>query len=533
MTGARFIDADEVARTIEDGAVVALTGSGGGILEADHVFAAVERRFLAEGHPRDLTIVHGLGIGDGTTTGLTRFAHEGMVKRVIGGHWSWSPRMQELAATNAIEAYSFPAGVIAALLRDSGAGRPGLITKVGLHTFVDPRESGGKINAAATDDLVKLIEIDGQEYLHYRPLPVDVGIIRGWSADRTGNVSADQEASSLDAQAVAIAARGNGGIVVAQVRQVVADGALDPRLMLVPSPLVDVIVEHPEQQQSRVSQLEPAFYTPGHFENSFHPAISPIEGARGVIARRAAMEVQSGCVLNVGYGMSAGAVDVLIEQGRLDDVTLCIEQGPVGGFPETGALFGLSRYPQAVFSSLLQFEFFASGMIDLSILGMGEVDSHGNVNVSKLGRTTVGPGGFIDIVNGAKRVVFCGTFTGKGLKIEVGDGNLTIVAEGTLHKFVPLVGHLTFAAANARRTGQPALYITERAVFELDDRGITLVEVAPGVDLERDILAHMDFRPNIGHVRPMPAEVFRSSTQPGVLTGAETVHHSPTEKVSS
>lgn len=524
MTGAsrprRFANADEAARSIKDGAVVALTGSGGGILEADHVFAAVERRFLTEGHPRDLTVIHGLGIGDGPTTGLSRFAHEGMVRRVVGGHWSWSQPMQELAATNAIEAYSFPAGVIAALLRESGAGRPGLITKVGLHTFVDPRVSGGKINAAAIEDLVKLIEIDGQEYLHYRPVSVDVGIIRGWSADRTGNVSADQEASSLDAQAVAMAARGNGGIVVAQVRQVVADGALDPRLMLVPSPLVDLVVEHSQQRQSRVSALEPAFYSPGHFESSFHPAINPIEGARGVVARRAAMEVQSGCVLNVGYGMSAGAVDVLTEQGRLDDVTLCIEQGPVGGFPETGALFGLSRYPQAVFSSLLQFEFFASGMIDLTILGMGEVDAHGNVNVSKLGSTTVGPGGFIDIVNGAKRVVFCGTFTGKGLQIEVGDGTLTIVQEGALHKFVPRVGHMTFAAANARRSGQPALFVTERAVFELDDHGITLVEVAPGIDIERDILAHMDFRPTIGQVRQMPAEVFKASTGQGALTGA-------------
>ncbi|MGS0684487.1 acyl CoA:acetate/3-ketoacid CoA transferase [Nakamurella sp. GG22] len=521
MTGAsgatRFVDAEEAARSISDGAVIALTGSGGGILEADHIFAAVERRFLAEGHPRDLTIIHGLGIGDGPTTGLSRFAHEGMVKRVIGGHWSWSQPMQKLASANLIEAYSFPAGAIAALLRESGVGRPGLITKVGLHTFVDPRVSGGKINAAASKDLVTLIEIDGQEYLHYRPVPVDVGIIRGWSADRTGNISADQEASSLDAQAVAIATRGSGGIVLAQVKQVVADGSLDPRMMLVPSPLVDVVVAYAGQRQSGAAEFEPAFYSPGHFESSFHPAINPITGARGIIARRAAMEVPAGTVLNVGYGMSAGAVDVLIEQGRLQDVTLCIEQGPVGGFPETGALFGLSRYPQALFSSSLQFEFFASGMIDVAILGMGEADADGNVNVSKLGSTTVGPGGFIDIVNGAKRVVFCGTFTGKGLQLEVGEGTVRIVQEGTLHKFVNAVGHVTFAAANARRTGKPALYITERAVFELDDRGITLIEVAPGIDIERDILAHMDFRPTIGNVRTMPIEVFRPIGEPATV----------------
>ncbi len=518
MTGVarptRFATADEAAQTIKDGAVVALTGSGGGILESDHIFAAIERRFLTEGHPRDLTIVHGLGVGDGSTTGLSRFAHEGMVKRVIGGHWSWSQPMQKLAATNKIEAYSFPAGVIAALLRESGAGRPGLITTVGLHTFVDPRVSGGKINTAAVDDLVQLIEIDGREYLHYRPIPVDVGIIRGWSADRTGNVSADQEASSLDAQAVAIATRGSGGVLLAQVKQIVADGALDPRLMLVPSPLIDVVVEHGEQRQSGASALEPAFYSPGHFESSFHPAINPIAGPRGIVARRAALEVPAGTVLNVGYGMSAGAVDVLIEQGRLQDITLCIEQGPVGGFPETGDLFGLSRYPQALFSSLMQFEFFASGMIDVAILGLGEVDALGNVNVSKLGHTTVGPGGFIDIVNGARRVVFCGTFTGKGLQVEIGDGYLRIVREGALRKFVRSVGHVTFAAAQARRAGKPALYITERAVFELDEGGITLTEVAPGVDVERDILAHMDFRPNMGSVRQMPGEVFRPERTP-------------------
>ena len=505
-----FVDADRAVAGIADGAVVALTGSGGGILEADHIFAALERRFLTEGHPRHLTLVHGLGIGDGHTSGLSRFAHDGMVKRVIGGHWSWSRPLQEMAAANTIEAYSFPAGVIAALLRDSGAGRPGLITNVGLDTFVDPRVSGGKINDAAVEDLVRIIHIDGQDYLHYLPLTVDVGIIRGWKADRTGNISADQEASSLDAQAVAIAARGGGGVVIAQVKQTVADGALDPRLMLVPSPLVDLIVECPDQQQSQVSELEPAFYSPGHFESSFHPAIDTIGGARGVVARRAALEVPAGAVLNVGYGMSAGTVDVLIEQGRLDDVTLCIEQGPVGGFPETGALFGLSRYPQALFPSLLQFEFFASGMIDLAILGMGEVDAAGNVNVSKLGATTVGPGGFIDIVNGAKRVVFCGTFTAKGLDIDVADGNLTILSEGSVHKFVQSVGHITFAAASARRAGRPALYITERAVFELGENGITLIEVAPGVDVERDVLAHMDFRPHIGAVRPMPASVFQA-----------------------
>jgi acyl CoA:acetate/3-ketoacid CoA transferase len=492
---------------IPDGAVVALTGSGGGILEPDHILAAVERRFLAEGHPKNLTVVHGFGIGDGLATGLSRLAHRDMVKRVIGGHWSWSQPMQELAAADAIEAYCLPAGVIAALLRESGTGRPGLITKVGLDTFVDPRLTGGRINKSAEEDLVRLIVLDGQEYLHYLPIQVDVGIIRGWSADQDGNITADREASSLDAQAVAIAARGTGGVVLAQVKHLVENGELDPRLVLVPSALVDVVVEYAEQRQSQAAVLEPAFYTAGR---DVRPTPQPVTGARGVIARRAALEVAAGTVLNLGYGMSAGTVDVLIEQDRMAEVTLCIEQGPIGGFPESGALFGLSRYPQAVFGSLLQFEFFAAGMIDLAVLGMGEVDADGNVNVSKLGATTVGPGGFIDIVSGARRVVFCGTLTGKGLQVEVGEGHLSIVREGSLKKFVDAVSHVTFAAAAARRARKPALYITERAVFELDQHGITLVEIAPGLDVERDVLAQMAFRPHIGPLRPMPPNVFQA-----------------------
>lgn len=506
--GARFVTADDAAAAVRDGAVIAVTGSGGGILEADDVFAAIERRFLATDHPRDLTVVHGLGIGDGNTTGLTRFAHAGLVRRVIGGHWSWSPAMQELALRNGIEAYALPAGVIAALLRESGARRPGLFTKVGLGTFVDPRREGGRLNARAEEPLVELVEIDGEEYLRYKPLRVDVGIVRGSSVDPSGNVSCAEEPAVLDSQAVAAAARGAGGVVIAQVKHRADAGEQDPRLISVPAPLVDLVVLSPGQWQTYAGEHEPAYNRPAATRNGFEAAAAPQAGARGVIARRAALELRAGDVVNVGYGMSAGVVDVLRHEDRLHEVQLVIEQGAVGGWPETGVLFGLSRYPAALLPSLTQFDFFATGMIDVAVLGMGEIDADGNVNVSKLGPAAVGPGGFIDIVHGARSVVFCGTFTTRGLDVTAEGGELGILREGSVRKLVDRVAQVTFDAATAVGRGQRATYVTERAVFELRPEGLTLTEIAPGIDLERDVLAHMDFTPNIDGPARMPAAVF-------------------------
>lgn len=510
----RFATADEAAAVIKDGAVIAVAASGGGILEPDEIFAAVERRFLATGSPRDLTLVHGLGIGDGETTGLSRFAHPGLVRRVIGGHWSWSPRMQDLAAEGRIEAYSLPAGVIAALLRESGSRRPGVFSKVGIGSFVDPRREGGKINDACSEDLVAVVQIDGEEYLHYKPIKVDVAIVRGSSADDRCNVSAAEEASSLDSQAAAGAARGNGGVVIAQVKERRAVGDQDPRLVNLPSPLVDLVVVHEEQWQTYAGEHEPVFYSAGV---SVPSPPTPVPLAREIVARRAALEVHDGDVLNVGYGMSAGVVDVLLDEHRLDRVRLAIEQGAIGGFPETGDLFGLSRHPEALLPSATQFDLFATGMIDVAVLGMAELDRHGNVNVSKVGSRVVGPGGFLDIVHAAKRVVFCGTFTARGLAVSARDGALRIDQEGTVHKVVGEVSQVTFDAAAARARGQHALYVTERAVFELTDRGVALVEVAPGLDIERDVLALIDFPVEHEDVREMPRHLFGAEQPDSVL----------------
>jgi propionate CoA-transferase len=507
VSRAAFLEPDAAAALLSDGATVAVTGSGGGLLEPDEILAAIERRFLATGHPRHLTVVHAFGIGDGDVRGMNRFAHEGMVRRVIGGHWTWSPRMQRLARDERIEAYALPSGVISTLLRESGAGRPGLITRVGLDSFADPRRGGGRLNARAEDDLVRIMEIDGTEYLHYLPLRVDVGIVRGSLADARGNVTFRDEPAMLDSLAVAAAARGNGGIALVQVRAVVPAGAIDPRLVALPAPIVDVVVVAPDQWQTYAARMDPTLSGAVRPPDAPDPPDGPPD-VRSIVARRAALEIAPGDVLNVGFGMSAGVVDVLHAHGRLDGIELAIEQGAIGGRPVGGDLFGVSRGPFALLTSSEQFDLFAAGMLDVTALGMAEVDRHGNVNVSRIAGNAVGPGGFVDISQGARRAIFCGPLTARGLEVTVRDGRLEIVREGVLRKFVADVDHVSFSARLAAAEGRGALYVTERAVFRLDGDGIRLVEVADGLDPERDVIAHMDFRPKVGEIRAIPPAVF-------------------------
>jgi len=516
------VSADEAVAQIADGATIAITGSGGGILEAEAVLAAIERRFLKTGHPCDLTLVHALGIGDGQAKGLNHLAYRGLVKRVIGGHWSWSPRMQQLAADGDIEAYALPAGVIGALLRESGARRPGLFTRVGLGSFVDPRVDGGRLNSTATEDLVTLAVIDGETYLHYQPLKVDVAIVRGSSADPTGNVSLEAEPALLDSDAVALSARGNDGFVIAQVKNLVEEGSLDPRHIHLPSTLVDAVVVDPDQWQTHAAEMDSSFYTSVSSRSSQpqQSAVAPLD-AKSIIARRAALEAHPGTLINVGFGMSSLVVDVLAAEGVLDQYGLVIEQGAVGGQPVSGALFGVSRHPSAILTSTRQFDFFGSRSLDICFLGMAEVDQAGNVNASKIGPMAVGPGGFIDIVHGSHRAVFCGPLTAKGLSVMAEDGRLRIEQEGSVHKFIEHVNQITFSASQALTEGRQALFVTERAVFELTPSGIALVEVADGIDIERDVIAHMDFEPFVGDVRPMPSEVFTSGP---LLAAPRTIH---------
>ncbi len=487
---------------IADGATVAVSGSGGGLLEADAVLAALQQRFLETGHPRGLTLVHALGIGDGKQTGLLRLAHEGLLKRVIGGHWSWAPPLQAMARDNLIEAYTFPAGVIIALFREIGAGRPGIITHIGLGTFADPRHGGGKCNARAIEDLVETIELDGKTWLRYKPFRIDVGIVRGSLVDPFGNVTMMHEPADLDAYAVAMGAHNSGGRVIAQVRGQHDSQFVPARLARVPGILVDDVVVAPEQWQCRVSEYDPSIsgeILP--FGEQSEPEMPT--GIRRIIAQRAAHELPDGAAVNFGYGIPGGIPALLEEQGRSGSYWGTVEQGIHNGRLMDGEMFGAARYAQSIVPSIDQFDFYSGGGVDVAFLGMGELDGEGNVNVSRLGELIVGPGGFVDITQGARKVVFCGTFEAKGLAVESDGSKLSIRSAGKVPKLVERVQHISFSGVHACERDQQVIYVTERAVFELRPDGIELTEVARGVDVQKDVLERMRFRPIVRNPAPM------------------------------
>lgn len=503
------MSADEAVALIDDGQTVALIGGGGGLMEASHLFEAVERRFLSTGRPRDLSLVHSLGIGDRRTMGVNRFAHRGLVRRVIGGHWVWSPRMQQMARDNEIEAYVLPGGVVMQLFREIGAKRPGLFSRVGLGTFVDPRLDGGRMNQAARDTLAEVVEINGEELLLYKPFAVDVAILRGTYADADGNVSLAEEAANLDVQAAALAARNSKGKVIVQVREKVTAGALPAHSVAIPAAWVDAVVVDPDQRMTYDVAYDPAIAGLARLPPLPTSDEGPCE--RQVIARRAARELRDGAVVNFGFGIPDAVAAHVAEDVRRGRYLQTIEHGIYGGELLTGNLFGFSRSASAMIDAPTQFDFYAGGGLDIAFLGFGQLDANGNVNVSKLGGTPVGPGGFIDIAQNARKVVFCGTFDTKGTKLELRDGRLAVVAHGAIGKLVERVDQVTFAGPRALQQGQEVLYVTERAVFRLTPAGVTLVEVAPGVDIATDVIGRMGFRPELeGAPGQMPLECFRS-----------------------
>ncbi|MDH3713991.1 MAG: acyl CoA:acetate/3-ketoacid CoA transferase [Gammaproteobacteria bacterium] len=491
----KFMSAAAAAELVKDGDTVGLIGGGGGLVEASTLFAALEQRFVDSGHPRDLTCVHALGIGDRKSRGMNCFAHEHMVKRVIGGHWVWSPRMQQLARENKIEAYVLPGGVVMQLLREIAAKRPGLLTHVGLGTFVDPRQSGGRMNEAARDELVDLMQIDGRELLRYRPFPVNVALIRGSYADPDGNISLEQEPANVDIYAMAAAARNSGGKVIAQVRTAVASNTLPARAVRVPGAIVDAVVVDPAQSQSYDIVYDPTLS--GERFGPVPPEPDTPFSARHAIARRAHAELRDGAVINYGFGIPDMVASIVAARSDSHRYYQTIEHGTYGGTLLTGTLFGYARNPSCMIDGPSQFDFYSGGGLDIAFLGFGELDRHGNVNVSKLGGDTVGPGGFIDIAQNARKVVFCGTFDTKNSRCETGDGALRVVRHGDVRKLVTDVAQITFSGEQARSAGQQVYYVTERAVFELHAQGVALIEVAPGVDLHADVLECMDFEPVI------------------------------------
>jgi propionate CoA-transferase len=492
---------------LPDGTVVATTGSGGGLMEPEAIFASFEDSFLKTSRPRGLTFVHALGMGDRETRGVNRFAYEGMVRRVIGGHWIWSPRMMQLARENKIEAYCFPSGAITHLFREIGAGRPGLFTHVGLGTFVDPRLGGGRCNAVTAEPLVELMRIDGRDVLRYRPFRIDLGVIRGTVADEDGNISAVEEPADIDAGVVALAAANSGGKVIAQVREVKPRGSIRPREVLVPGNLVDYVVVVPDQAQTYFGSYDPGLAGLGAGRQHSAP-LSFADETRRVVAERAAAELKFGSTINFGFGMSADVATVIARSGRAGDFWFTIEQGIHNGDLLTGDLFGIASMPRVIVSSAQQFDLYSGGGLDQAFLGMAELDGQGNVNVSHIGGQMSGPGGFIDISQGAKTVVFCGSFEAKGVRNEIGGGRLKILAHGKVPKLVGAVAGVTFSGAEAVQRRQRVVYVTERAVFHLIEDGVELVEVAPGIDIRADVLERMGFKPIVRNPHTMDPRLF-------------------------
>lgn len=499
---------DAVRAYIKDGMTITFGGFIGSA-HPEEISLTIEQEFLTTGSPKNLTLLYAAGMGDSKEKGLNHLGHEGLVSKVIGGHWGLVPKLQKLALENKIAAYNLPQGVISQLYRDIAAGKPGAITHVGLKTFVDPRLQGGKINEKAREagEIVELIHIRGEEKLFYHAMPVDVAVIRATYADEHGNCTMEREGVTLDALAIAQAARNSGGKVIVQVENVVQFGSLDPRLVKIPGILVDaIVVAKPENHMQTFGTV----YNPAYSGEVRIPvdAIAPLPlEARKVIARRAAMELVPNAIVNLGLGIPEGISAITAEEG-LAGMMLTAESGVIGGVPAGGLDFGVTANAECVVDQAYQFDFYDGGGLDVAFLGLAEMDGQGNVNVSKFGTKLPGCGGFINITQNAKKVVFCGTFTAGGLKEKFGDGKLEILQEGRGKKLVERVEQITFSGEYAGEKGQKVFYITERAVFELTEQGVVLTEIAPGIDLQKDVLDQMNFTPIIRDVKLMDARLF-------------------------
>lgn len=528
---ARFITAAEAAKLIPDGATVGIAGMG---LSGwpEEVACAVRDSFKETGHPCNLTLRQGSAMGDwgygnqfigwdkskradGPDTengarGATRFgeAGEGLITKWSGAHVGSAFALNKLAVQNKLECHCLPQGVAVNLWREVAAGRPGLITKVGLGTFVDPRVEGGRMNEVTKDNIAELVSFNGEEYLFYKSFPVNVALLRGTVADEKGNISFMHESIINEGLAVATATHNSGGIVIVQVEYITKAETLNPKDVKIPGILVDYVVQATDPMacwQAEGVYWEPAFS--GHIRKPVKDIPPMPLDERKVIARRCAMEVTSGGVLNLGVGISANVGNILSEEGCVDQVTMASESGMIGGVPCPLPNFGSSYNPECSMEHNATFDMIDGGALTMTCLGLGECDESGNVNVSKFGPRLTGPGGFIDITNATPKVVFCGTFVGKA-KYAVGDGKLAIVQEGNIKKFLKNVEQITFAGKYVKST-QEVLYVTERCVFKLIDGKMTLIEIAPGMDLEKDILAHMDFVPAIAaDLKKMDPQLF-------------------------
>jgi len=525
----KVVSAEEAIARIGSGAVVATTGFVQSCIP-EMLHAALERRFVDTGAPRDLTLIMCAGAGDSKGLGTGRLYHEGLLKRVIAANFGRMPKVAQAAQDNRIQGYNLPQGVISKLYRSCAAGSPGLFTKVGLHTYVDPRLGGGKVNTATKEDLVKLVEVEGKEWLFYKATPIDVALIRATSADPAGNLSMEREALTLDVLAQAMAAHNNGGLVIAQVERIVAEGSIKPKDVKVPGILVDcvVIADPPEMHRMNYGVM----YDPG-LAGEVRVTVDSLPkmelDERKIVARRAAFELPPNGVINLGVGAPDGVANVANEEKVTPYLVMTTEAGAVGGVLAGGSSFGSSANAHSIIDQNQMFDFYHGGGLDLTCLGMAECDSLGNVNTSKFGGRLNGCGGFIDISQNARAVVFAGTFTAGGLEVAIEDGKLRIVKEGKARKFVNQVEQVTFSGKYAAQRAQPVIYVTERCVFQLTDHGLELIEVAPGIDIERDILAHMAFKPHIHAPVTMNTAIFRDEPM-GLL--ADLLNETLKERIS-
>jgi propionate CoA-transferase len=516
------ITADEAAQLVQDGDAILISGSGGGHAVPEALLAAVERRFLAEGKPRGLTSVSIVGVGDRAALGATHLAHEGLLKRAITSALVDSPGLVTLAAEDKIEAYTLPQGVLSQLMRDMAAGRPGLITKTGLNSFIDPRHQGARQSSRTPADFVEVIKLAGEEWLWFKPVPVTVAFLRGTTADEDGNVTMEEEAVLGEMLPMAQATRRAGGIVIVQVKRMATRNTLHGKDVKIPGILVDFVVVDRDQRQTYATYYDPSYSGELRIPNDDIPAL-PF-GPRKVIVRRAAMELFPGAICNLGAGVSTGLSTIAAEEGLLDAAILTNEQGIIGGAPITGRDSGGGQNFAAMIEQPAQFDFYDGGGLDLAFLSFAEVDAEGNVNVSRFGDRIIGVGGFINIAQNAKRVIFSGTLTAGDLDIAWNDGKTIIRKEGRHKKFVPKLEQVCYNASMGRQRRQVALFVTERAVFRVGPTGLELIEIGPGIDVERDVISNMGFRPLVSRdLKTMDARIFR----PGLMHLSADIHAKP------
>lgn len=506
----KFVDLETALATVKDNDVVVTSGFVG-CSNPEGLEWALEDRFLKTGSPRDLTLFYVAGQGDGDCKSVNHFAHEGLLKKIIAAHFNKAPKIMDMMANNKIEGYNVPQGALAQMLRCVAGKKPGVFTHVGLGTFADPRLEGSRVNEISKEEIVKLVEVEGEEKLFYPPINMDVALIKGSYSDERGNISMEKECVPTEVMSIAQAVHNCGGTVIVQVDKIVKTGSLDPKLIKVPGIYVDYVVEIDRddfKEQAYGIQYEPELSGEIRVSEGSYDAYIPLTEKK-IIARRGTMEIPKGSVGNLGIGVPEYVSNICAEEGISDYMVLTVESGPVGGIPQSGPRFGSAVNMDALIDQPYQFDFYEGGGLDICFLGLAQADSHGNLNVSKFGTRIAGCGGFITISQNSKKVIFCGTFTTKGLKIEVKDGKLKIVEEGKTKKFVKDVQQVTFSGEYARKIGQPVFYITERCVFEMRPEGLTLTEIAPGIDLQKDILDQMEFEPIIAKdLKTMDARIF-------------------------